>query len=142
MLYLPSHEKQLAHHFGARLLGFGLGRAVIASADPRFVIKLAIDPADNLDEAAFWDEAGPKTRTLLVPVVGVDRKGHWLIMERVTPLPIDASDAFKSAMAMAQRGKAVGLHDVHVFNISTDHRILDYAEPVSSRGTPNTQKPR
>lgn len=140
-LVLPDREKVLARHFGTNLLGHGVFRAVVASSDPRFVVKLAMRPSDNLDEAAFWEEAGPKTRALLVPVVGVDPDGHWLIMERVTPLPWEPEDG-PTMKAMHQRGKAVGLFDVHADNVSTDHRILDYAEPVSSRGTPNTRKPR
>jgi hypothetical protein len=139
-LVLPDREKVLARHFGTNLLGHGVFRAVVASSDPRFVVKLAMRPSDNLDEAAFWEEAGPKTRALLVPVVGVDPDGHWLIMERVTPLPWEPEDG-PTMKAMHQRGKAVGLFDVHADNVSTDLRILDYAEPVSSRGTPNTRTP-
>jgi hypothetical protein len=149
-MIFPSHEKQLAHHFGARLLGNGIFRAVIASSDPRFVIKFAMRPSDNLDEAAFWDDAGPKTRTLLVPVVAVDPEGCWLVMERVEPLPwviVQREDDWApedhpAIRAVQRRAADVGLYDTHAANISSDLRIFDYAEEASSRGTPNTRKSR
>ena len=149
-MIFPSHEKQLAHHFGARLLGHGMFRAVIASSDPRFVIKFAMRPSDNLDEADFWANAGPKTRALLVPVVAVDPEGYWLVMERAEPLPwviVQREDDWEpedhpAIRALQQRAADVGLFDIHANNISSDLRIFDYAEGVSSRGTPNTRKSR
>jgi hypothetical protein len=101
------------------------------------VIKLAMRPTDNLDEAAFWEEAGPQTKKILVPVVEFDPEGHWLVMERVTPMPWEPEDS-PTLRDLFQRAKSVGLYDVHADNVSADLRILDYAEPVSSRGTPNT----
>jgi len=135
-LLLPVRMRALQERFGQKLLGHGVWRAVVASADPRFVLKLAMRPSDNLDEAAFWADAGPKTRALLVPVVAVDPEGYWLIMERAEPLPWEPED-HPSIRAVYQRAKAVGLYDVHADNLSSDLRILDYGEPVSSRGTPN-----
>ena len=140
-LLLPTRMRALQKRFGDRLLGHGVFRAVVASSDPRFVIKLAMRPSDNLDEADFWADAGPETRTLLVPVVAVDPEGYWLVMERVTPLPWEPED-HPAIRAVYQRAKGVGLVDIHADNLSSDLRILDYAEPVSSRGTPNTRKPR
>ena len=125
-------------------------RAVIASSDPRFVIKFAMRPSDNLDEADFWANAGPKTRALLVPVVAVDPEGYWLVMERAEPLPwviVQREDDWEpedhpAIRALQQRAADVGLFDIHANNISSDLRIFDYAEGVSSRGTPNTRKSR
>ena len=136
---VPSRLGSLRAHFGDRLLGHGVFRVVIASSDPRFVIKLAMRPSDNLDEAAFWTDAGPKTRALLVPVVAVDPEGYWLVMERVEPLPWEPED-HPDIRAVYQRAKGVGLFDIHANNLSSDLRILDYAEPVSSRGTPNRRR--
>lgn len=138
---VPSRLESLRSRFGDRLLGHGVFRAVVASSDPRFVIKLAMRPSDNLDEAGFWAHAGPETRALLVPVVAVDPEGYWLVMERVAPLPWEPED-HPTIRAVYQRAKGVGLLDIHADNLSSDLRILDYAEPVSSRGTPNTRKPR
>ena len=140
-LLLPTRMRALQKQFGDRLLGHGVFRAVVASSDPRFVIKLAMRPADNLDEAGFWAHAGPETRALLVPVVAVDPEGYWLVMERVEPLPW-APGVHPAIRAVQQRAEGVGLVDIHADNLSSDLRILDYAEPVSSRGTPNTRKPR
>jgi len=140
-LLLPVRMRAIQERFGQKLLGHGVWRAVVASADLRFVIKLAMRPSDNLDEATFWEEAGPKTRALLMPVVAVDPEGYWLIMERVESLPLKPED--HSAIRAIQRAAlGVGLVDIHADNLSSDLRILDYAEPVSSRGTPNTRKSR
>jgi len=140
-LLLPVRMRAIQERFGQKLLGHGVFRAVVASSDPRFVIKLAMRPSDNLDEAAFWEEAGPKTRALLVPVVAVDPEGYWLVMERVEPLPWAPED-HPTIRAVQRAALGVGLVDIHADNLSSDLRILDYAEPVSSRGTPNTRKPR
>jgi len=136
-----ARQAVLKQRFGPRLLGSGVFRAVVAASDTRFVIKLAMRPSDNLDEAAFWQHAGPRTREMLVPVVAVDPKGRWLIMERTTPLPLQQEDTPRG-QALRVRAKAVGLLDTHASNLSSDFRILDYAEPVSSQKTPNPRRPR
>ena len=134
-----ARQDALRARFGDRLLGYGVFRAVVASSDPGLVIKLAMRPSDNLDEAAFWADAGPKTRAMLVPVRAVDPEGHWLLMERVTPLPWEPEDS-PSLREVYRRAKEVGLFDIHADNLSADLRILDYAEPVRSQGTPNLRR--
>ena len=131
-------EPEIRRLFGARVLGYGNFRLALSSTDPRFVIKLAMRPSDNLDEAGAWEDAGPRTKAMLVPVVAHDPEGHWLVMERVTPYPWDEveSDDLRS---LRQRAGKVGLRDVHPDNVSTDLRLLDYAEPVSLKGSPARQ---
>jgi hypothetical protein len=138
-LYVPARQAEMWDSFGARLLGHGIFRAVVAAEDPRFVVKMSMRPSDNLDEASFWEHAGPKTRALLVPVFAADPSGHWLIMERVEPLSLETKES-SALQALIQRAQRVGLYDVHEGNVSSDFRILDYGEPVSSEKTPNPRK--
>ena len=129
------NEMEIEETFGDRVLGYGNFRLALASKDPRFVIKLSMRPSDNLDEAAAWLDAGPRTRTMLVPVVAYDPEGHWLVMERVTPYPWGEPES-EGLKALRQSARRVGLLDVHPDNVSTDLRLLDYAEPVSLKGSP------
>jgi len=135
------HEDELYELF-PHLLGMGNYRVVMPSrVDPRIVIKLDIRGGGssgngNLDEAGFWKDAGPETRKILVPVLAHDPKGAWLLMERVTPMEeSEGSHTHPILLRAKQRAREVGLIDIREENISTDGRILDYAEPVTSLGS-------
>ena len=128
---------------GHKVLGGGTQRVVLASRDPRYVIKLTHEPEGNLYEAAAWQEAGPETRKLLVPVVAVDPEGHWLIMERVTPTSwCEFEDPYPPGMLdLKRRFKALGFLDWQDHNVSEDMRVYDYAEDVSLKGSPARRLP-
>ncbi len=138
--WLGIHEAEMHDLFGERLAGIGTYRVALFSNDPRYVIKLAMCLSDNLDEAAAWEDAGPQTRALLVPVVACDPEGHWLIMERVEvygerPAPVVRLGR-EPWSVLRQKFERLGLLDLHPDNFSTDMRLLDYAEPVNLKGSP------
>jgi len=134
---LRLREAELHDLFGERLAGIGTYRVAIFSTDPRYVIKLAMCLSDNLDEAAAWEDAGPQTRALLVPVVAHDPEGHWLIMERVEVYGgKQTPEEWGLLRQRADDLDKIGLLDLHPDNFSADFRLLDYAEPVNLKGSP------
>jgi len=121
-----------------RVLGGGTQRVVLASKDPRYVIKVTPWPMYNLDEAEVWRDAGPETRKMLVPVVAVDPMGRWLIMERVEPSSwSEGEEDYPPGIEdLKRRFKALGFLDFQDHNLSADGRIYDYAESVNVKGSP------
>lgn len=120
---------------GLRFLGAGVSRAVYA-LDARYVVKFALDPTANMNEAAAWDAAPPDVRKFLMPVV--DSDGDWLIMARApgdgrhTNLR-DASGRLRVIVPLAARTRLqqFGIEDIEghrTDNFSTDGRVLDYGE--------------
>lgn len=113
----------------ARKIGAGADRIVFRSAkDPRLVIKAA-NPwrrSANLDEASFWEDADPRLRELLVPVLGYHERGHWLVMPYVEPWSHRTQGEPDIEPFLA-----VGLMDMRDENLAKDGRALDYGEPVA-----------
>ena len=136
------HESELERLFHPNLLGFGNQRIVIASSDPAVVIKLDPQGMGNQDESAFWRDAGPQTRSILVPVLQGDPDGRWLLMERVKPLRVTTRASDVAFQDLIDRARVLGLTDVNVENVSSDFRILDYAEPITSVGSPSRVRVR
>jgi len=134
---LSAYGSEIYSAFDGLVLGWGSERIALASSDPRLVIKVALRPGANLDEAHNWLDAGPSTKARLVPVVAFDPKGHWLIMERVTPCEYGQGWERDEGMKQACRWfEDQGLLDVRLQNLSTDLRLLDYGEPVTLKGSP------
>ena len=113
----------------ARKVGAGADRIVFRSAkDPRLVIKAA-NPwrrSANLDEASFWEDAGPRLRGLLVPVLGYHEEGRWLVMPYAEPWSHRTQGEPDIEPFLA-----VGLMDMRDENLAKDGRALDYGEPVA-----------
>ncbi len=119
-----------AHDFVA-----GNDRIVARSrVDPRFMIKLAPTSAANLDEAAAYQGAGPRTRACLVPVLAHHKGGDWLIMEYARPASVNGSSPWPDTPC-SRHLKGLGFVDLHDDNLSEDGRALDYGEPVQTKGS-------
>ena len=135
---------------GFTRLAFDLGDGRVLKVDRGFG---GVDPDDpyyrswngepsgaNLREAAVWARATPRQRDWLVPVLEVDPKGRWIVMEKVEPLWIldednaDESDEelftlLKTVPPQVRRvaeelGVAAG--QVAPPNLDTHYRLLDY----------------
>lgn len=116
---------------GLEYLGEGESRAVFALPDGKTVVKFVFSyyGADaNRDEARAWQEASPRIRRHLVPVLDVDPEGHWLVMERVTPADVNARTPHAAVDALL----ACGFADINNRNLSADGRLLDYGKHLWS----------
>lgn len=102
--------------------------------DPRLIIKLAPTSAANLDEAAAYRDAGPKTQACLVPVLAHHKDGDWLIMEYAKPAAATAPSPWPDTPC-SRHLKSLGFTDLHEDNLSEDGRALDYGEPVNAKGS-------
>jgi hypothetical protein len=113
-----------------RHLGSGEERAVFQDRlHPRRVIKLNWDdPVQTLREIQVWEEAPAWLRPHLVPILGYDKKGSWVVMERVQPMPRDevGRQWLGFDPRVARRLADCGLGDAFTQNLSADGRILDY----------------
>lgn len=113
----------------ARKIGAGADRIVFRSAKDRRLVIKAANPwrrSANLDEASFWEEAGPRLRELLVPVLGYHEEGRWLVMPYVEPW-----NYHEQGEPNIEPLLAVGLMDMRDVNFAKDGRALDYGEPVA-----------
>lgn len=126
--------RAVAARFPGRGFDWGNDRIVVRSrTNPRVVIKLAPAGGVNLDEAAAYNGAGPEVRACLVPVLAHAQNGDWLIMEHVKPASMTSSSSPDTPCV--RRLRALGFLDLGEFNLAEDGRVLDYGEPVDTRGS-------
>lgn len=113
-----------------RHIGSGEERAVFQDRlHPGRVLKLNWDdPLQTLREIRVWEEAPAWIRPHLVPLLGYDRAGKWVVMEYAKPMPRD--EAGRQWLGMetgtARRLADCGLGDAFTQNLSSDGRLLDY----------------
>jgi hypothetical protein len=126
------------------VIGSGSSRIVFRSkVDPELVIKVDFDQGwANRNEADTYLNAGPKTRKILVPVVGSDPDGSWLIMKRVA-LSKDYGDVLRFKNRANRLFPRSPFYDLHEGNISSDVRLLDYGDvpPDHLVGSPSRISP-
>ncbi len=137
-------------------LGAGAQRAVFAVPDG--ALKIAFDRsgfAANRNEAEVWEDAPPRIRRHLVPVLDSSGTeigdGAWLLMEQVR-----ASGRGDLSPEATELLGDCGIQDIVGQNVSDDGRLLDYGwvhrdawgrcatpgSPTSNRALTNTGAPR
>jgi len=92
---------------------------------------------NNQIEAAVWADAPPSVRRWLVPVLGTDSAGAWLLMPFVEAAAAGGTERDPHDVVfdygMLQALARYGILDPTVFNVSVDGRMFDYGAVASFR---------
>ena len=115
--------RRWARRNGLTFLDIGSHRAVFGLPSGT-VLKLTLDldfTLSNINEDRVWYEAPPDIRPHLVPVLGADEGGRWLVMERV---PVTGTGTLPKRAH--QRLIDCGLMDITGYNLADDGRVVDY----------------
>lgn len=127
---------------GYAALGMGTERAVFhvpgSDLDPGYVVKvpvLARARKANQREAEIWQQAGPKTRSLLVPVLASAPDGSWLVMPYVDTVVLAEDANTFCSRSLTGRWLQLG-NDCWPPNVGRYQGrlvLLDYTTPVESK---------